>query len=146
MVRPLACSGRQGYAISSSSFNSRCIVNRSIPGFEQISESREFIYVEAVRGEDFDELVDAAIASCPDVPLPRSGGIGEERIRVRLPDGTMLLGMSYTRDLAGWRRKMVSFCEERHKRWATPRRRHRSLAVSDGTEVPLDACEVIFEP
>ena len=95
----------------------------SLPGFEEIEEGRGFIYIEVPEGEEFRVLVDRAYESRPaDRPLPADGGVGEEKVRVRLPDGTWLLGLSYTRDLPGWKGLLVSFCEQMGKRYAFPRK------------------------
>jgi hypothetical protein len=116
----------------------------TVPGFiGEIEEGTEVIYVEASDQENFRLLVDGAIESRPgNTPLP-SGGVLEEKTRVRLPDGTWLLGMSYRGDLPGWRELIVSFCKRNEKKWAFPR--GEALAVSDGHETPLMYCDVLYE-
>jgi hypothetical protein len=118
-------------------------MSRSVPGFGELEEGREFLYVEVRGRENFRRVIDGALASHPHVPLPRSGGAIEEKVHLRLPDSTLLLGMSYTGDLAGWREKIVSFCKETQRRWAVPR--DQGLAISDGTEIALASCGVTFE-
>ncbi len=118
-------------------------MSRAIPGFGEHEEGREFIYVEASNAEDFRQVMDGAFASRRDVPLPQSGAALEEKARINLADGTSLLAMSYRGDVEGWRRTIVSFCERNRKKWAFPG--NEALVMSDGTEVSLQDCDVVFE-
>ena len=108
------------------------------------TRAREFLYVEVFTSEGFDEVMDGAIGSRPnDSPLP-SGGAIEEKVRIRLPDGTVLLGLSYRGDLASWRGVIASYCERSGRKWAIPT--NEGFALSDGTEITLANCVVTFEP
>ena len=71
-------------------------MNRTIPGTIEV-EGREFFYVEALLGECFDEILDEALAGSPGVPLPKFGGVIEEKVRILLDGGTSLMGISVQR-------------------------------------------------
>lgn len=114
---------------------------RNIPGTIEV-EGREFLYVETLQGEGFEEIIDAAL-STSDVPLPKAGGVIEERVRILLEDGTSLLGISYKGDLAGWRAKLLAYCKAKDRRWGIAS--SQKLALSDGTERILGECEVVFD-
>lgn len=118
-------------------------MSRSVPGFGEIEEGREFLYVEVRGRETFRRLIDGAMASNPHIPPPRSGGTLEEKAHLRLPDGSSFLGLSYIGDLAGWREKIVTFCQETQRRWAAPC--NESIAVSDGSKIALASCAVTLE-
>jgi hypothetical protein len=117
-------------------------MSRPLPGTVDV-EGREFIYIQVPTGGTFSRLVPDILASCPAAPLPRAGGVLEEKARLVLPDKTSLLAISFKGDLTGWRNKIVGYCNERGRKWAVVR--DQVLAVSDGTEVPVSACEVEFE-
>ncbi len=118
-------------------------MSRYIPGFGEKADGREFFYIQIVGDADFRRLVDDALASSPQVRLPAAGGIIEEKVRIGLPSDALFLGVSYIGDLEGWRNKLVSFCETHGMKWAMPR--GIALAISDGSEVPLQNCVVTFE-
>jgi hypothetical protein len=110
-------------------------MTRLVPGLEQVA-GREFIYVEIRGGEGFAQLVSGMLTSCPDVPLPQSGGIIEEKARIAVDKGSSLLALSYKGDLVGWHRKIVAFCQDSRRIWGTPK--NGVLALSNGTQVALD--------
>lgn len=115
---------------------------RSIPGTIE-EEGREFVYVEVRYGERVTQLLDKTVALYPDVPLPRSGGIIEEGVRVVLEDGTPLLGMSYQGDLDGWKKRIATFCDKEQRVWGIVNKKR--LLLSDGRDVSLFECQVVFE-
>ncbi|MDB5390621.1 MAG: hypothetical protein JWM11_6267 [Planctomycetaceae bacterium] len=117
-------------------------MNQHIPGSIEV-EGREFFYVETPNGEVFRKIIDEALAGSPEVPLPKSGGVIEEKARILLDGSTSLLGVSYKGDLAGWRAKLVAYCNAKHLKWGivSPQK----LALSDGAELALGECEVIFD-
>lgn len=115
---------------------------RTIPGMIEV-QGREFFYAEVSAGEGFHKFVDPALESSPDVPLPKSGGVIEEKIRIRLNEDTTLLGISYKGDLEGWRGKFVAYCKTKHRKWSIVSR--QKLVLSDGTALPLAGCKVTFE-
>lgn len=118
-------------------------MNRTIPGMIEV-EGREFFYVETLAGEGFDEILDEALAGSPDLPLPKSGGVIEEKVRILLDDGsTSLLGISYKGDLVGWRAKLVAYCKATHRKWGIVSR--QKVALSDGGELALGECSLIFD-
>jgi hypothetical protein len=118
-------------------------MSRSVPGSIDV-EGREFMYVEVSGKEIFSQLLSEVLSSCPGIPLPASGGTIEEKARITLQDNTSLLAISYKGDLSGWRKKIIAFCEDKRKKWGIPR--HSSLALSDGTDLPLHENNVAFEP
>src|SRR5262245_46832339 len=107
--------------MSNSSSPSSSKRRRSIPGMAPIEEGREFRYVEIPSGESFSRLIDSMLRSCPEVPLPRSGGVIEEKAQIKLDDKALLLALSYRGDLAGWRQKIEAFCRQTGRRWGEPR-------------------------
>jgi hypothetical protein len=115
---------------------------RPLPGTMQI-EGREFMYLEYEEGRNFSDLIYDLMTSNPTIPLPQSGGILEEKARIKLPDETSLLAISFKGDLEGWRNKIVSFCAARHSRWALLRT--NALLVSDGSVIPLIKCEISLD-
>jgi hypothetical protein len=106
-------------------------------------EGREFFYVEILPGEGFDEILDEAMAGSPDLPLPTSGGVIEERVRIYLDSNTSLLGVSYKGDLVGWRAKLVAYCNAKHRKWGIVSR--QKVVLSDGRELVLGDCDVVFD-
>lgn len=117
-------------------------MNHVIPGTIEV-EGREFLYVETLSGEEFNHILDEALTSSPNVPIPKAGGVIEEKVRIVLDDGTSLLGVSYKGDLAGWKAKLLAYCNAKHRRHGIAS--HRKLSLSDGTELALDECDVIFD-
>lgn len=114
---------------------------RSIPGTIEVP-GREFIYIEAAENETFSTLLDEAMEARPNVPMPDSGGVIEERVRVSLSDSVSLLGMSYKGDVEGWRNMLTTYCASRGKMWGIAKK--GILFVSDGSEVPLSHANVTF--
>ncbi len=117
-------------------------MNRTIPGIIEV-EGREFFYVEMLPGEGFDEILDEALAGSADLPLPKSGGVIEEKVRILLDGSNSLLGISYKGDLAGWRAKLVAYCEAKYRKWGIVSK--QKVALSDGTELDLGECDVVFD-
>jgi hypothetical protein len=117
-------------------------MNRTIPGIIEV-EGREFFYVETLPGEGFEDVVDEALAGSSDLPLPKSGGVIEEKARIFLDANTSLLAISYKGDLAGWRAKLVAYCYAKRLKWGIVLQ--QKVALSDGTEITLGECDVIFE-
>ena len=117
-------------------------MTRSIPGAVEV-QGREFIYVELLEGENFHQLLNEVLAVCPEVPLPKTGGALEEKTRIVLPNGKSLLAISYKGDLPGWRQKLISYCVEKRRLWGVLS--NQRLSVSDGEELPIIECEVIFD-
>jgi hypothetical protein len=117
-------------------------MSRGIPGAIEV-EGREFFYVEALDGERFRHIIDEALNGSPDVPSPTYGGVIEEKARIILDGGMSLLGVSYKGDLAGWRAMLVAYCNAKHRKWGIVSR--QKVALSDGTELALGECEVVFD-
>ena len=117
-------------------------MSRTIPGTIEV-EGREFFYAETLAGEGFNKIIDEALAGSPDVPMPTAGGVMEEKVRIVLDDGTSLLGISYKGDLVGWRAKLLAYCKAKHRKCGIAS--HQKLSLSDGTELALGECEVIFD-
>ncbi len=103
---------------------------RNIPGTVEVA-GREFIYVQVLHEETFFKLIDAAIASCPDARTPESGGVIGELVRIILPGGQCLLGLSSKGDLSGWSGKPIGYCREQGRIWMRiqPRRSTTSCCI-----------------
>lgn len=118
-------------------------MNDHLPGAMRV-EGREFMYIEISKGQNFSRLMDDAFETCQTLPMPQDGGALEEKVRVILPDQTTLLALSFRGDLSGWRNILIGYCTETGRVWA--KLKGQVFALSDGTEVPVDDCEVEFEP
>ena len=117
-------------------------MSQYIPGSIEV-EGREFFYIETSDGEGFRKIIDEALSGSPELPLPKNGGVIEEKVRIHLDGGTSLLGVSYKGDLAGWRAKLEAYCKSKYRKWGIASR--QKLALSDGTEKALGECEVVFD-
>ena len=117
-------------------------MTRSLPGTIE-DNGREFVYVECQIGQDFSRLMDEVLSTCPNAPLPQSGGAIEEKARIILSDKTSFLAISYRGDLQGWKTKIVCYCHEKGRKWGILE--NDVLVTSDGRKVPLAECEVQFE-
>jgi hypothetical protein len=113
-----------------------------IPGTEDV-EGREFMYIEELIGQDFSQLMDDIFVSSSLEPMPKSGGILEEKVHITPPGDNPFMGVSFKGDLAGWRHGIVCYCKERGRKWATLR--DHVLLVSDGSQILLTECKVEFE-
>jgi hypothetical protein len=114
-------------------------MNGNIPGMTEV-EGREFFYIESLPGEGFNQIIDEALNGSPHVPMPKAGGVIEEKVYIVLDGGRSLLGISYKGDLAGWRAKLLAYCVVKHRKCGIAS--HRILSLSDGTELALGDCEV----
>ena len=117
-------------------------MQRTIPGMIEV-EGREFFYVQMLLEEGFDEIIDEALAGSPELPLPKSGGVIEEKVTILLDPKTSLLGISYKGDLVGWRTKLVAYCNAKHRKWGIVSR--QKLMLSNGGELDLGECNVRFD-
>lgn len=117
-------------------------MNHTIPGTLKV-EGREFFYIEILSAEDFNQIIDAVLTGSPDVPLPKVGGVIEEKVRIILDGGTSLLGVSYKGDLEGWKQKLLSFCRTKNRRFGIISQ--QKLTLSDGTEFAIDQCHIVFD-
>jgi hypothetical protein len=117
-------------------------VIRTAPGTIHV-EGREFFYIQTENGEEFRQLLNEILSSCPEVPLPKSGGVIEEKARLDLGDGSTLLAISYKGDLAGWRQKLTTFCRYRDRTYGIAS--NQNLVLSDGREINLLESKVSFE-
>ena len=114
-----------------------------IPGTEP-EEGREFFYIEVRPGEGFREAIDDALSLCPDVPMPKDGGVIEEKARIILESGQRRLGISYRGDVEGWKAKLIAYCHEKERLCGIVK--GGVLAFSNGNELQLAECNVVFEP
>lgn len=117
-------------------------MQRTIPGMIEV-EGREFFYVQVLFGEGFGEIIDGALAGSPELPLPKSGGVIEEKVTILIDPKTSLLGISYKGDLVGWRTKLVAYCNAKHRKWGIVSR--QKLMLSNGEELDLGECNVRFD-
>jgi hypothetical protein len=101
--------------------------------------SREFIYVEFPSRISFNDGF-SKIVRMSNGDLPRSGGMLDEKRMITLPDETLLHGISYKGDSAGWRAAIQAFCNEQSRVWASVD--SGIVFTSDGRRYPLDDCRV----
>jgi hypothetical protein len=117
-------------------------MRRSIPGTQDVRD-REFMYIESPANETFHQLADSVSAVRPEIAKPSSGGAGEEKIRIKLKDGTSLMGISYKGDIEGWRRRFVGFCVVSARNYGSIR--EGRLFLSDSSSPLLEELEINFE-
>lgn len=115
--------------------------SRTFPGAIG-AEGREFFYVQVYGSEGFKEIANAAIEQTPEVPMPKSGGVLEEKAKVQLGNRDELLAISFRGDLDRIRAKYQAFCEKTGRKWGIVK--DRELHVSDGTVLLPFECQVEF--
>lgn len=101
------------------------------------------MYLESAEGETFQQLANSIPTVCPSVAAPRSGGSIEEKVRVKLNDGSFLIGISYKGDVEGWRARFVGFCEASKRKYGFIKQGR--LLLSDGSSFSIDDLEISFE-
>jgi hypothetical protein len=116
------------------------MTTRRIPGTE-IVEGREFRYVECSNDEEFDDLF-PEIAGFGNSPLPKAGGMISENVRLILPDGKTLYGLSYKGDIDGWGQKISAYCSEHGLLWGAIC--NDAIRLPHGKVIPLKDCETFF--
>lgn len=117
-------------------------MQRPIPGTVQV-DGREFFYIESEVGEDFHALTGKAIELNGDNELPRSGGVIEEKVRIRISDETVLSGISYKGDVLTWRRILVNFATTDQREYGISD--NGILTLSSGQKIELSSCDVSFD-
>ena len=117
-------------------------MTRTIPGTIEV-DGREFFYLEVAEGIDFHHMINDVLSSSNNIPMPQDGGVIEEKTRITLQDGTSLLALSYKGDLAGWRQKLIRYCELKKYKWGIAS--NNKITLSDQTEIILSECNVFFE-
>lgn len=117
-------------------------MGRVIPGSIGV-DGREFFYIEIYSGDRFATLLDDEQVQCADIALPQSGGAIEEKVRIRLPDTSIFLSISYKGDILGWRNRFVEFCKRTNRRWGTPRK--EAFFLSDNSSIAFADCDILFE-
>lgn len=113
-----------------------------IPGTQEV-KGREFMYIESKANETFHQLANSVSTICPELAMPKSGGAIEEKVRIRLTDGTSLMGVSYKGDVEGWRKRFVGICTASARKYGSIR--EGRLVLSDGFSPLLEELEVSFE-
>jgi hypothetical protein len=113
-------------------------MKRILPGSVPV-EGREFLYLESQSRDTFTELF---LTSVPDKqgPLPKHGGMMDERAVIKLPDGKLLHGLSYKGDIKGWRRSIIDSCEKLGIQWGEIV--GQQVRLGNGQEYQLDACVI----
>lgn len=106
-------------------------------------KGREFLYIESRPGEDFHRLVDNAMSSCEDVPLPHSGGAIEHNVHLVLQEGVSMIAVSFKGDVEGWRRKLTSYCDSDNRIWGIAA--NAMMRLSNGKQVNLHESNFTFE-
>ncbi len=99
--------------------------------------------METAEGEGFRQILNDALNSCEDLPMPQSGGVIEEKARITLADGSSLLAISYKGDVSGWRRKLAAYCESRGRKWGIASK--HVMTLSDGLEIDLRNMSIFFD-
>jgi len=117
-------------------------MSRTIPGTQQV-EGREFIYIESAANETFHQLANCVSTICTELAIPKSGGAIEEKARIKLSDGTSLMGVSYKGDVEGWRKRFVGICTASARKYGAIS--EGRLVLSDGSSPLLEELEVSFE-
>ena len=117
-------------------------MQRPIPGTQNI-KGREFMYIESAAAETFHQLVNSIPSFCPSIAIPRSGGAGEEKVRIKLKEGITLMGISYKGDIEGWRARFVGFCEASGRKYGFIK--ENRLSLSDGSSSMIEELEISFE-
>ncbi|MFJ3395212.1 hypothetical protein [Leifsonia aquatica] len=108
-----------------------------VPGVEELAW-RQFRYVEfqaaKSRRMNFREIqpLEGSV-------LPNDGGILEERVFIRTPNGVLFFGVSYKGDFDGWRRLLEESARSRGLR--TAEISGASLSCSDDTSYVLSDCK-----
>jgi hypothetical protein len=115
---------------------------RPIPGTQVVS-GREFLYIESVPGETFHQLVNAISTAYPKLAIPSSGGAIEEKVQLKLKNGTQLIGISYKGDVDGWRTRFIGFCVASGRQYGSIK--EGRLVLSDGSSPLLEDLEVSFQ-
>jgi len=93
------------------------------------------LYVEIRKGEDFDKFTMPAMASGPDIPLPKSGGCSEHGARVVIHSGETLIALGYHGDVEAWRGRYLAYCIATDRKWGIAK--GGRLLLSDGSEYAL---------
>lgn len=115
---------------------------RHIPGTQEI-KGREFLYIESPAQETFHQLVNAVSTACSNISSPSSGGAIEEKVQLKLKNGTSLMGISYKGDVEGWRMRFIEFCTSNERCYGSIR--EGRLFLSDGSSLPLEELTVSFQ-
>ena len=115
--------------------------SRTFPGAIG-ADGREFFYVQTFGSEGFADIAKAAMEQTPDIPMPKHGGVLEEKAKILLNNGDALLAISYRGDLEGIRAKYQAYCEKTGRKWGIVK--ERVLHVSDGAVLLPHECQVEF--
>lgn len=81
-------------------------------------------------------------AGQPAVPLPTSGGMLDENVIIKTPDGRSLFGLSYRGDVSGWQLYLLDRARQMTLKTATIN--DSDELMLDGGSVPLAGCVVTF--
>jgi len=118
-------------------------MQRPIPGVQQV-QGREFMYIESAANETFHQLANSVSAVCPLIAIPRSGGAGEEKVRITLNNGISFMGISYKGDIEGWRSRFVELCKASGRKYGFIK--EGRLCLSDGSSPLIEELKISFEP
>ena len=99
---------------------------RGIPGVERAEDSG-YLYVEAPSLADFRKFW--KFKGAPVQPVPSGGGMINENIIIKTPDGRTFFGLSFGGDLVGWRRLI----EDRARRMG-----FRTAEITDKDEIAYE--------
>lgn len=77
-----------------------------IPGKEEY-EWREVIYIEVPPDKKFEEELFHEITTQHKPIIPQEGGVISENFIIIIPDGTTYFGLSYNKDIEGWRQQIL---------------------------------------
>ena len=102
-------------------------------------EMREFLLIEFSERTAFEQVF-LCIVKLSAEPLPKEGGMLDEKRTITLPNRALMHEVSYRGDLDGWRRAIQSFCKTQGLLWAHVE--CGRVIMCDGVAYALDDCIV----
>lgn len=112
---------------------------RGIPGVER-KQGSGYLYIEASSIRDFKRFW--KFKGVPGVPLPTVGGMLNENVVIKTPDGRAFFGLSFGGDLEGWRRLVRDRAQQLGFRTAEVT--DKDEIVYEGGSASLAGCVVTF--
>lgn len=110
---------------------------RHLPEGLQGGAWREVCGIECADVQAFSELLLKVYSSAGE-SVQDSGGMLNEDIEVRVPDGRVLCIVSYKGDIEGWRRAIIRWCEDHQRVFGLIE--SATVTLSTGEKYNLDEC------